>query len=32
MFEYIESYYNRKQLHSALGYSIPAEAVCKKVA
>jgi transposase InsO family protein len=31
VFEYLESYYNRKRLHSALDYSTPAEAVCKKV-
>jgi transposase InsO family protein len=31
MLEYLEFYYNRKRLHSALDYSTPAEAVCKKV-
>jgi transposase InsO family protein len=32
VFEYIESYYNRKRLHSALDYSTPAEAVYKEAA
>jgi transposase InsO family protein len=32
VFEYLESYYNRKRLHSALDYSTPAEALCVKVA
>jgi transposase InsO family protein len=32
VFEYIESCYNRKRLHSALDYSTPVEAVCKKAA
>jgi transposase InsO family protein len=32
VFEYIESYYNRQRLHSALDYSTPAEALCVKVA
>jgi hypothetical protein len=30
VFEYLKSYYNRKRLHSALDYSTPADAVCKK--
>jgi transposase InsO family protein len=32
VFEYIETYYNRKWLYSALDYSTPAEALCAKVA
>ncbi|GHV18774.1 transposase [Spirochaetia bacterium] len=32
VFEYIETYYNRKRLHSALDYSTPAAALCAKVA
>jgi transposase InsO family protein len=32
VFEYIETYYNRKRIHSALDYSTPAETVCVKVA
>jgi transposase InsO family protein len=32
VFEYLESYYNRKRLHSALDYSTPAGALCAKVA
>jgi transposase InsO family protein len=32
VFEYIETYYNRKRMHSALDYSTPTEALCEKVA
>jgi transposase InsO family protein len=32
VFEYIESYYNRKRIHSALDYCTPAGALCEKVA
>jgi transposase InsO family protein len=32
VFEYIETYYNRKRLHSTLDYSTPVEALCKKAA
>jgi transposase InsO family protein len=32
VFEYIETYCNRKRMHSALDYSTPAEALCEKVA
>ena len=32
MFEYIEVYYNRKRLHSKLGYVIPESFEAKKVA
>jgi transposase InsO family protein len=32
VFEYIEIYYNRKRLHSALDYLTPAEALCKNMA
>jgi transposase InsO family protein len=32
VFEYIETYYNRKRMHSALDYSTPLEALCEKVA
>ena len=32
VFEYIETYYNRKRLHSALDYSTPAETLCVKAA
>jgi transposase InsO family protein len=32
VFEYIETYYNRKRIHSALDYSTPAEVLCEKVA
>jgi transposase InsO family protein len=32
VFEYIESYYTWKRLHSTLDYSTPVEAVCKKAA
>jgi transposase InsO family protein len=32
LFEYIEVYYNRKRLHSALDYSVPFEVECRQVA
>jgi transposase InsO family protein len=32
VFEYIETYYNRKRMPSALDYSPPVEALCEKVA
>jgi transposase InsO family protein len=32
VFEYLESYYNRKRMHSALDYSTPAEVLCAQVA
>jgi transposase InsO family protein len=32
VFEYMETYYNRKRLHSTLDYSTPVEALCKETA
>ncbi|GHT92519.1 transposase [Spirochaetia bacterium] len=32
VFEYLETYYNRKRMHSALDYSTPVETLCEKVA